>query len=86
MPCVGFEPTIPASKRTKTVHVLDHSATLTGQLVGIEVERVKHSAILYKLILHNVVYLRVPSITQEYIVSKNIINCVFYFYCLHDVE
>jgi hypothetical protein len=29
-PCVGFEPTIPASERTKTVHVLDRSATVTG--------------------------------------------------------
>jgi hypothetical protein len=32
MPRVGFEPTIPAPKRAKTVHVLDHSATATGQL------------------------------------------------------
>jgi hypothetical protein len=30
MPCVGFEPTIPASERAKTVHVLDRSATVTG--------------------------------------------------------
>jgi hypothetical protein len=30
MPRVGFEPTIPASKRAKTVHALDHSATVTG--------------------------------------------------------
>jgi hypothetical protein len=30
MPRVGFGPTIPASKRAKTVHVLDHSATATG--------------------------------------------------------
>jgi hypothetical protein len=44
---------------------------------------VKHSAILYKLILHNAVYLRVRSITQEYIASKDIINCVSCFYCLH---
>jgi hypothetical protein len=27
---VRFEPTIPASKRAKTVHALDHSATVTG--------------------------------------------------------
>jgi hypothetical protein len=32
MPCVGFEPTIPASERAKTVHVLDRSATVTGLL------------------------------------------------------
>jgi hypothetical protein len=30
MPQVGFEPTIPASKRTKTVHALYDSATVTG--------------------------------------------------------
>jgi hypothetical protein len=27
---MGFEPTIPASERAKTVHALDHSATVTG--------------------------------------------------------
>jgi hypothetical protein len=30
MPCVGLEPTIPASERAKTVHPLDRSATVTG--------------------------------------------------------
>jgi hypothetical protein len=30
MPCVGFEPTIPASEQVKTVHAPDRSATLTG--------------------------------------------------------
>jgi hypothetical protein len=30
MPEVGFEPTITASERAKTVHALDHSATVTG--------------------------------------------------------
>jgi hypothetical protein len=30
MPCVGFESTIPASEQAKTVHALDHSATVTG--------------------------------------------------------
>jgi hypothetical protein len=30
MPCVGFEPTIPASERAKTLHALDRSATVTG--------------------------------------------------------
>jgi hypothetical protein len=30
MPCVVFEPTIPASERAKTVHTLDRSATVTG--------------------------------------------------------
>jgi hypothetical protein len=31
MPCVGFEPKIPASERAKTVHGLDRSATVTGE-------------------------------------------------------
>jgi hypothetical protein len=30
MPFVGFEPTIPASERAKTVHASDRSATVTG--------------------------------------------------------
>jgi hypothetical protein len=30
MPCVGFEPTTPASERAKTVHALDRSVTVTG--------------------------------------------------------
>jgi hypothetical protein len=31
MPRVGFKPTVPASKRAKTVHALDHSDTVPGQ-------------------------------------------------------
>jgi hypothetical protein len=34
MPCVGFEPMIPASKRVKIVHALDRSATVTGQAIN----------------------------------------------------
>jgi hypothetical protein len=35
MPCMGFEPTIPASERAKTVHAIDLSATVTGEyLIG----------------------------------------------------
>jgi hypothetical protein len=30
MPCVGFETTIPASERVKSVHALDRSAIVTG--------------------------------------------------------
>jgi hypothetical protein len=36
MPRIGFEPTIPASKRARTVHALDHWATATG-VTGIAV-------------------------------------------------
>jgi hypothetical protein len=43
MHCVGFEPTIQASERAKTVDALDGSATVTGNslLQGI-IDRVKH--------------------------------------------
>jgi hypothetical protein len=34
MPCVGFEPTIPASERAKTVHALDRSSTVTGNITS----------------------------------------------------
>jgi hypothetical protein len=30
MPCLEFEPTIPAFEPAKTVHALDRSATVTG--------------------------------------------------------
>jgi hypothetical protein len=33
MPQVGFERTIPAFERAKTVHALDHAATLIGFFV-----------------------------------------------------
>jgi hypothetical protein len=32
MPYVGFEPTVPASERAKTVHVLDRYATVTSRV------------------------------------------------------
>jgi hypothetical protein len=44
MPWVGFEPTIPASKRAKTVHALDRSVTVTGHnllLFGYNVKEVR---------------------------------------------
>jgi hypothetical protein len=34
MPCVGLEPTIAASERPKTVHVLDRSATVTRIIIN----------------------------------------------------
>jgi hypothetical protein len=38
MPWVGFEYTIPASERAKTVHALDRSATVTGESVHVKVK------------------------------------------------
>jgi hypothetical protein len=32
MPGVGFEPTVPALERAKTVHALDRAATVIGSL------------------------------------------------------
>jgi hypothetical protein len=40
---VGFEIMIPASKRAKTVHALDHSATVTAKL-KLSVCLIKHYA------------------------------------------
>jgi hypothetical protein len=34
MPRVGFEPTIPAFERAKTVHALDRAVTVIGELYG----------------------------------------------------
>jgi hypothetical protein len=36
MPWVGFEPTIPASERAKTVYVLDRAATMTDTFEPVE--------------------------------------------------
>jgi hypothetical protein len=33
MPCVGFEPTIPAFERAKTVHALDRAAAVIGNAI-----------------------------------------------------
>jgi hypothetical protein len=35
MPCVRFEPTIPASERAKTVHALGRAATVTVLVIHI---------------------------------------------------
>jgi hypothetical protein len=38
-PClVGFEPTIPAFERAKTVHALDRTATVIGHGVGTDIQ------------------------------------------------
>jgi hypothetical protein len=34
MPWIGFKPTIPVFERTKTVHALDHAATVTGKVIS----------------------------------------------------
>jgi predicted nucleic acid-binding Zn ribbon protein len=34
MPYVGFEHIIPASKQAKTIHALDRSATVTGEVIN----------------------------------------------------
>jgi hypothetical protein len=34
MPQVGFEPTIPAFKRAKTVHALDRAAAVIGVMIN----------------------------------------------------
>jgi hypothetical protein len=44
MPWVEFKPTIPASERTKTVHALDRSASVTGICIY---TRIYYSKYLY---------------------------------------
>jgi hypothetical protein len=47
MPRVGFEPMIPASKRAKIVHAVDHSATVTGPLYRYSQTICNHTAPTY---------------------------------------
>jgi hypothetical protein len=47
MPWVGFEPTISASERAKTVHALDHSATVTGLFSFTSISLSKYSSEIY---------------------------------------
>jgi hypothetical protein len=60
MHSVGFEPTVPASERAKTVRALDRSATVTGRLtdiVCIYFSSVFHSrSVPYTSSLHIVVH------------------------------
>jgi hypothetical protein len=59
MPSVGFEPTIPAFERAKTVHALDRAATVMGVKLGYR-ELIKATKIhfeyakAYFLSIHNV--------------------------------
>jgi hypothetical protein len=39
MPEAGFEPTITASARAKTVHALDRAATVTGYMLLLHVHK-----------------------------------------------
>jgi hypothetical protein len=47
MPCVGFEPTILASERAKTVHALVRSVTVTGMGVIVNVKYRKIYSMLH---------------------------------------
>jgi hypothetical protein len=53
MPCVGFEPTIPASEREKTAHALERSATVTGTGVTLPYLLLNR---LYTLICGNILF------------------------------
>jgi hypothetical protein len=39
MPRVGFDPTTPVFKRAKTVHALEHAATVIGRYVTYTAEK-----------------------------------------------
>jgi hypothetical protein len=47
MPLLGFEPTAPAFKRTKTVDVLDRVATAIGPGPSTKFEFEKHMLYIY---------------------------------------
>jgi hypothetical protein len=49
MPCVEFEPKIPASERAKTVHALDRSATVTGLKFNKEWKSILSVLVAYNL-------------------------------------
>jgi hypothetical protein len=65
MPRVGFEPTVPASARMKTVHTLDRAATVTGILscsINIflgsdDFLSKKHRIVTYVNIVYQVIFL-----------------------------
>jgi hypothetical protein len=58
---VGFEPTIPASERAKTVHALDRSATVTGAVCNyknkIQQEQEKGQSIIFRQDLEFLIWL-----------------------------
>jgi hypothetical protein len=55
LPWVGFDPTIPASERAKTVHALDRAATVIGYLLP---EHISY----YQLTIHQAGMFRAISI------------------------
>jgi hypothetical protein len=44
MPCVGFEPMIPAFERAKTVHVLDRAATVFDIISKLHMQEIWQSS------------------------------------------
>jgi hypothetical protein len=59
---VGFEPTIPAFEREKTVHALDRAATVIGIEINIDVNSVLE-------ILHHVIVGDVAGVPKAHAVS-----------------
>jgi hypothetical protein len=47
MPWMGFETTIPASERTKRVHALERSATVTGLTVPYTIWKYRYYKLIY---------------------------------------
>jgi hypothetical protein len=51
MPRVGFEPTIPAFERAKTVHALDRTTTVIGSnIIGLKIYVNGYFATLHQVI------------------------------------
>jgi hypothetical protein len=77
MPWLGFELTIPASERAKTVHALDRAATVTGIWINIHVNNYVGAAgfnqsvwILYIYINLWQMTIVVTDVTDAYVASQ----------------
>jgi hypothetical protein len=73
MPCVGFEPTISASERAKTVHALDLAATVTGTYIHINTDT--YVCLVVCLFMCKLIVVSVPVCTRN---GKNGWNFAYY--------
>jgi hypothetical protein len=80
MPCVGFEPTIPASERAKTVHALDRAATVTCAKsfpIYYSPVIISFDSIYSEIILLLLLLLLLPFYRLSRFVSSLVIFCVY---------
>jgi hypothetical protein len=87
MPFVGFEPTIPASERAKTVHVSYRSATAAGEKQAIHINT-PHGQNAEFLMLKQTVHIIVILLFNQYVhlsvgLPKSLLPSGLYFIVLH---